>query len=258
MYRAQVNRFLTCFLLLIIFFMIACNRPPAGLEAFKMSQTAAMALDHFNIELARKTEMGDFKNIQAIDCLSSYFYDHDITDLSPKGIESGVTQLQGRPRAHQESETLFTDGKTYFRNTSSWENPTFGSDDAHPDWFVASMSKDPKETCTSMKRGEEFGYVSYDKILRVNDVHYVGRQSVNNHECFEYQASFPGQKYSDTMTTTQAGTGSYSYREMVNTTIHSKVCFGIKDHLPYRVIGDDYTATYDYAAPEKMAAPSAP
>src|SRR5437870_1527947 len=84
MYRAHVNRFLTYFLLLITFFMIACNRPPAGLEAFKMSQTAAMALDHFNIELARKTEMGDFKNIQAIDCLASYFYDHDISDLSPK------------------------------------------------------------------------------------------------------------------------------------------------------------------------------
>ena len=132
--------------------MIACNRPPAALEAFKMSQTAATALDHFNIELARKTQMGDFKNIQAIDCLASYFYDHDIIDLSPKGIESGVTQLQGRPRAHQESETLFTDGKTYFRNTSSWENPTFGSDDAPQCFNFASAAGVCEKRAMMLKR----------------------------------------------------------------------------------------------------------
>jgi len=36
-----------------------------------------------------------------------------------------------------------------------------------------------------------------------------------------------------------------------------KVCLGTSDDLPYRVIGEDYTATYNYEPVARMAAPTA-
>jgi hypothetical protein len=118
------------------------------------------------------------------------------------------------------------------------------------------MPRDPHDACASIKRGAEFGYVSYAKILQTNSIQYLGKQSVNGHDCFEYRVAFPGQKYSDEMTTVNEGGGnSYSFRPMVNTTFHSKVCLGVQDHLPYRVVSDDYAATYDFSAAEKLPAP---
>src|SRR5579872_3019034 len=168
-------------LMLISVLVASCNCAPEGVDAFKASQQAAMALDHFHVELVRKTEIGEFKNSQSIDCSATYFYDHEATDLSPKGIESGESQLQGRPSAHHETDTLFVEGKTYSKNTSSWENPTYGSDDAHPDWFVSSMPRDPHEACASIKKGAEFGYVLYDLMIKANDFKYLGKQSINGH-----------------------------------------------------------------------------
>jgi hypothetical protein len=249
--------------LLLVFSMTSCKRAaeaikraPEGPAAFRTSQRATMAVDHFNVLMTRTTPMGEFKTTQALDCNAPYFFEHEVNERSQKAIDEGGSLSQGRPSAHQEHDTLFVDGKTYARNTSSWENAS-QNDDAHPDWFVSSRPREPKEACASIRQGTEFGYVPYAKMLQTNSVQYLGKQSVNGHDCFEYEAAFPGQKYSEQMTTVNEGGGNYSsFRPMVNTTFRSKVCLGVEDHLPYRVTAEDYTATYDYADVVKLPAPN--
>ena len=176
--------------------------------------------------------MGNFNDAKSIDCGAQYFHELDANDLSDFGIEQNVTLAQGRPKRHHESEMMFTNGKTYGRNTSSWENPSIGSDDAYPDWRPISASRDPKEECQSMKAGASFGFVAYDKILKSAKIEYLGKQWINGHKCAEYQTSYPDRTY----------TGA-------------KICLGTKDDLPYRVVGEDYTATYNYDEVAKLAAP---
>src|SRR6516165_2673457 len=149
--------------LLFLVFAASCNFASNGHAAFARSQQAVMRTDHFNVELLRSTKIGSFKTLQSLDCGAQYFHERELTDLTPFGIESGITISQGRPSEHHESEHLFVNGKTYGRNTSSWESAS-ANDDAHPDWGVLSISKDPKEECGSMKRGGSFGYIAYDKV----------------------------------------------------------------------------------------------
>lgn len=230
-------------------------RGPEGATAFRRSQQTTTTLDHFHVVMTRTTPVGEFTVTQALDCSVPYFYEHEVLERSQKAMDEGGSLSQGRPSAHQEHDTLYIDGKTYRRNTSSWENAS-RDDDAHPDWYVGSIPRDPHEACTSIKAGAEFGYVLYAKILTTNNIQYLGKQSVNGHDCFEYQAAFPGQKESDEMTTVNEGGGNfYSFRTMVNTTIYSRVCLGVQDHLPYRVVSHDYVATYDFSAVEKSPAP---
>lgn len=192
-----------------------------------------MRADHFTIEIEQSTRMGEFKDTKSIDCSAQYFHELDAKDLSDAGIEEGVTQSQGRPRRHQESEMMFADGRNYGRNTSSWENPTFGTDDAHPDWHPISASRDPKEECQAMRSGASFGFVAYDKVLKSAKIDYLGKQTINDHKCAEYQTSYPDRTYTDT-----------------------KICLGTKDDLPYRVVGEDFTATYNYDAIDILPVPA--
>jgi len=223
-------------LLLVLLFLVfggSCNFASNGHAAFARSQQAAMRVDHFNVELLRSTRIGSFKTLQSLDCVPHYFYERELTDLTPFGIESGITLSQGRPSAHHESEHLFINGKTYGRNTSSWENAP-ANDDAHPDWVVLSISKDPREECGAMKRGAGFGYVAYDKVLKSGKIEYLGKQRINDHKCNEYHVTFPDRTY-----------------------VESTICLGTKDDLPYRVIGDDWSATYGYDAVERLSDPGA-
>jgi hypothetical protein len=219
--------------LLFLVFAASCNFASNGHAAFARSQQAVMRTDHFNVELLRSTKIGSFKTLQSLDCGAQYFHERELTDLTPFGIESGITISQGRPSEHHESEHLFVNGKTYGRNTSSWESAS-ANDDAHPDWGVLSISKDPKEECGSMKRRGSFGYIAYDKVLRSGKVEYLGKQRINDHKCNEYRVTFPDRTYAE-----------------------STICLGTKDDLPYRVIGDDWSATYGYGAVEKLPDPSA-
>jgi hypothetical protein len=81
-----------------------------------------------------------------------------------------------------------------------------------------------------MKAGSSFGFVAYDKILKSAKIDYLGKRLVNGHKCAEYQTSYPDRTYSDT-----------------------KICLGTSDDLPYQVVGDTFTATYDYGAVQKLA-----
>jgi hypothetical protein len=210
----------------------ACHLASNGPAAFERSQQAAMRTDYFNVEIDRSTRMGEFKDFKSIDCSAQYFHELDTTELSDFGIEQNVTLSQGRPKRHRESELMFTSGKNFGRNTSSWENPSLGTDDAYPDWHPISASRDPKEECQSMKTGSSFGFVAYDKALRSAKIEYAGKQWIDGRKCAEYQTSYPDRTYAD-----------------------SKICLGTKDDLPYRVVGDDFTVTYNYDKVNILPAP---
>ena len=214
--------------------MAACGLFHDGPSAFRASQKAAMKRDQFNVELDRKTKMGEFKESMALDCQNIYFYDHEVDERSPEAIESGATMSQGRPSSHQESETLFVDGKTYGRNTSSWENAPPSVDDASPQWHPISILRSPQRECGAMKQGDGLGYVSYTLILKEGRIEYAGREKINGHRCGEYKVTFDSQAVKGV-----------------------KVCLGTSDDLPYRVIGEDYTATYNYEPVARLALPTA-
>lgn len=92
-----------------------------------------------------------------------------------------------------------------------------------------------------MRSGKSLGYVSYDTILEEGRIEYLGRQRINGHKCLEYDVKFASQVLRET-----------------------KVCLGSSDDLPYRVMREDYTATYSYepvarlTVPGQAAGPNAP
>lgn len=127
---------------------------------------------------------------------------------------------------------MFVDGKTYGRNTSSWETAPPSVDDARPNWHAISILRSPQRECAAMKQGEGLGYVAYDLILKEGHIENVGRERINGHRCADYKVSFDSQVVKGV-----------------------QVCLGTSDDLPYRVIGEDYTVTYSYDPVARMAAP---
>jgi len=226
MARAGINAFS---FLCVAFGLASCGLFHDGQKAFQASQKVAMKTSQFSVELDRKTKLGEFKETMALDCNNPYFYDHEVDDLSDEGIESGSSLSQGRPTAHRESEMLFVEGKSYGTNTSTWENAN--ANDARPAWHPISMLRNTVRECDSMKKGEGLGYVSYDLILKEGHIEYLGGEKVNGHRCSEYQVSFDSQVVKSV-----------------------KVCLG-SDDLPYRVIGEDYTATYNYDPVVRLPTP---
>ena len=222
--------------------LCSCNFLHDGRKALLASQKAAEQTRYFTVELDEPAKMMHVLRSQALDCNARYFYEHEVLDRTAEGIATGGSLLQGRPSSHQESDTLFASGKTYGKNTSSWENAP-SNDDAHPDWHPVSLSRDPSDECRAMAQGKSFGYISFDTILEEGHIEYLGRQQVNGHRCLEYDVKFASQVLKET-----------------------KVCLGSSDDLPYRVTREDYTATYSYdpverlpvPVPEQQAKPSAP
>jgi hypothetical protein len=221
-------------------FLCSCNFLHDGRKAFLASQKEAKQTKHLSVELDEPAKMMHVQRSQALDCDAKYFYEHEVLDRTPEGIATGGSLLQGRPSSHQERDTLFVGGKTYAKNTSSWENAS-SDDDAYPDWHAVSMPRDPSDECKAMALGKSLAYVSYDTILEEGRIEYLGRQRVNGHRCLEYDVKFASQVLKET-----------------------KVCLGSSDDLPYRVMEEDYTATYIYEpverlpVPELSARPSAP
>ena len=210
--------------------LASCGLFHDGKKAFEASQKVAMKTNQFNVVLDRTTKMGEFKESMSLDCEGSYFYDHEVDDLSPEGIESGSSLSQGRPTAHHESEMLFVEGKEYGRNTSNWENAN--ADDARADWHPISMLRNTVRECDAMKKGEGLGYVAYGLILKEGQIKYLGGQRVNGHRCSEFEVTYDNQVLKGV-----------------------KVCLG-SDDLPYRVIGEDYVATYNYEPVTRVQIPA--
>ena len=220
--------------------LCSCNFVHDGRSAFQASQKEAKQTKHFRVELDEPAKMAHIRRSQSLDCDGQYFYEHEVLDRTAEGIEKGAS-LQGRPSSHQERDTLFVNGKTYGKNTSSWENAPFGSDDSYPDWHPVSLSRDPADECRAMRSGKSLGYVSYNTILEEGRIEYLGRQRVNGQKCLEYDVKFASQVLKET-----------------------KVCLGSSDDLPYRVRREDYAATYSYepvarlSVPGQAAGPNAP
>ncbi len=220
--------------------LCSCSFFHDGRKAFEASQKAAMHTKQFTVELDDPAKMMHIERTQVLDCTARYFYEHEVLDRTEEGIATGGSLSQGRPSAHQERETLFVSGKTYGRNTSSWENAAQNGD-AYPDWHPLSMSRDPSDECKATSLGKSLGYVNYGTILEEGRIEYLGRQKVNGHRCLEYDVKFASQVLKE-----------------------AKVCLGSSDDLPYRVMRDDYTATYNYEpvplmpVPEQTVSPSAP
>jgi hypothetical protein len=220
-------------------FLCSCSFLHDGRKAFQASQKEAPLTKHFNVELDEPAKMAHVKRSQVVDCDAQYFYEHEVLDRTAEGIETGGSLSQGRPSSHQERDTLFVGGKTYAKNTSSWENAS--SDDASPDWHTASLSRDPSDECRAMAVGRSLGYVSYDTILEEGHIEYLGSERVNGHRCLEYDVKFASQVLKEI-----------------------RVCLGSSDHLPYQVMREDYTATYSYEpvtrlpVPEQAAKPRMP
>ena len=228
--RSSVACALVCAL-----FLYSCNVLHDGRKAFLASQSEAKRTKHFSVELDEPAEMMHIKRTQALDCDAQYFYEHEVADRTAEGIKAGGSLLQGRPSSHQETDTLFVNGKTYRKNTSSWENAPFGSDDASQDWHPITRPRDPTDECRAMKLGRSLGYLSYDTILEEGRIEYLGRQRVNGHKCVEYDVRFTSQVLKET-----------------------KVCLGSSDDLPYRVTREDYSATYSYESIERLPIPRQP
>jgi len=214
-------------------FLCSCNFLHDGRKAFLASQKEAKQRKQFSVELDEPAKMMHVERSQVLDCDARYFYEHEVLDRTPEGIETGASLSEGRPSSHQERYTLFVGGKTYGKNTSSWENES--SSDAYPDWYPISMSRNPSDECKAMAIGESFGYVSYDTILEEGRIEYLGRQRVNGHKCLEYDVKFASKVLKET-----------------------KVCLGSSDDLPYRVTREDYTATYSYEPVERLPVPDQP
>lgn len=230
----MVRRLSVACVLAYAVFLCSCNFLHDGRKAFQASQTKAKQTKQFSVELDEPAKMMHIKRSQALDCDAGYFYEHEVLDRTPEGIETGGTLSQGRPSSHQERDTLFVNGKTYGKNTSSWEHAS-SDDDAYPDWHPISMSRDPSDECKAMALGKSLGYVSYDLILEEGRIEYLGRQRVNGHRCLEYDVKFASQVLKET-----------------------KVCLGARDDLPYRVMREDYTATYSYEPVERLPVPELP
>ena len=218
------------FIMCTAFYQASCGLFHDGRNAFEASQKVAMKTSQFNVVLDRTTKMGEFKETMALDCTGPYFYDHEVDDLSPEGIESGSSLSQGRPTAHHESEMLFVEGKEYGRNTSNWENAN--ADDSRPEWHPITMLRNTVRECESMKRGGGLGYVAYDLILKEGHIKYLGGERVNGHRCSEFEVTYDSQVLKSV-----------------------KVCLG-SDDLPYRVAGEDYVAIYNYEPVTRVPIPA--
>lgn len=210
----------------------SCNFLHNGQTAFKASKREAMHATHFSVELEQQTALASFRNSQALDCEAQYFYDHQVIDRTPEGIASGESLSQGRPSSHEEFDTLFVGGRTYHKNTSSWEDPR--SSNASPEWIPSGIPRDLAGECRAMKSGESLGYVTYDIILNEGHIEYLGKRWVNDHKCFEYEVTFPSSRILKA----------------------TKICLGSRDDLPYRVAREDYTATYDYGPVARLPVPA--
>jgi hypothetical protein len=244
---------------------IACNRapkapPPAqkpdGPSEFKAWQQAFQNVRQATLERTTTTDLGVFKETMEVDCASRYFHSRYTKDLTPKGIESNTTQLQGRPRAHQEEERLFAEGQSFNRFTGSWENPAAGTDDAHPDWGTARNSYDPTAECESFQQSK-VPFVPFDKILATNKIEYKGERTLNGAQCHEFKVAYPDLVDSDQMKKVDAGGGSStSYREQVTKVIESTICLGVPDLLPRQATKGDVTFTYSYESFDKLGIPA--
>jgi len=217
---------------------VACGRrsePPDGKLEIEASRKAMQTVTRFTMESTSTTEIGTFRHKFEVDCARSYYHMVYVADLTPKGVESGTTQQQGRPRAHKESEQLYVEGRSYVRYSGSWENPQPEYDDAEPNWQLHHSSFAERADCTRIHQEADLLNVPYSKMAKATAIEFVGRQTVNGTGCNEFRVVYEDTVFGDRMITHDHGDGSSSAeREMIKRPVEARLCIGRTDKLAYR------------------------
>jgi len=157
------------------------------------------------------------------------FYDHEVDERSPEAIESGATMSQGRRAATRSPNVVRGWKNVRAKYEQLGERAT---ERGRCESAVASdfdIAKSAAE-CGAMKQGDGLGYVSYALILKRAASSMREGKKIQRPPCGEYKVTFDSQAVKGV-----------------------KVCLGTSDDLPYRVIGEDYTATYNYEPVARLA-----
>ena len=224
----------------------AAAKPPDGRREISAAREAFRKVMQFSLETSSVTPLGEFTQLTQVDCQAPYYYDKHTKDLSAEGIQSNTTQLQGRPKAHQEDERLFVDGASYTRSSGAWENPAKGMDDWEPGWRPSLNSWDPTKECASYRQSNGIPFLPFEKVL-AQKISFEDTLGDGDEQCHQFKVTYPDFAYSDTMKTIPTPGGSTSYREEVTKPVESLICIGVADHLPWTVekAGTTYTFSYD-------------
>ncbi len=229
----------------------ACSRN--GISDFKAGQSAMRNLTHLTMAWKTTTAFGVFKDTVEIDCAASYYHHSATKDLTDKAIAEGRTLSQGKPKAHQESEDLIVDGKTYHQNTSNWEDAR--SSDA-TDWHVSSWTHDVAADCKAMHEGEDNVLVPMKRIITAERIEYKGARAVDGASCREYGVTYPDPTYTDEMKQTRINTGEvFSERVLVVKPTKATICLDASTSLPVASSKENVVTTFSYGPIAKIAAP---
>ena len=229
---------------------------PEGASEFRASQHAFQKVEHLTFEQITTTEIGVFKEVIEADCASPYYHSRYTKDLTPKGIESNASQLQGQPRAHQEAERLLVDGGSFDRFTGSWANAPASMDDAHPDWGASRNPYDLASECESFRQSKAIPFVPFDKILAANRIEYQGPRAADGTQCHEFKVTYSDLVDSAQTNTINTGGGaSTTYRTQVAAPVESTICLGVGDLLPRQGTKDNVAFKFSYGPIEKLGRP---
>lgn len=235
------------------FVAVACGKPN-GLAEFKTSYYKMQSVDHMTIDWTTKNAVATFHETAQIDCggAQPYYHYREVRDYTPEGISSNTTLTQGRPRAHQENERLFVGGKSFIKSSAQWER----GDDSY-DWHGSSSTFDPSPECAGLRGGKDPMFLPFSKILGLDKVEYVGKDTVDGAKCHDFRVTVSEMAYTDTWTTTDLGNGnSASERQAAPKNVDSTICIGVDDLLPHRIVKPDITATYSYAKFDRLEPPN--
>ena len=140
--------------------------PPDGTKEFSASREAFQRLDHLTMSWTSKTRLGVFTETAEFDCAARYYHYRYVKDLNAEGIKDGSTVID-RPKAHQEEERLFVDGRSFDRFSGGWEDPRH---DNARDWGPGNSSNDPADECRAMQNGTDNRFVPLKRILAANEI----------------------------------------------------------------------------------------
>ena len=208
--------------------------PPNGRLELQASREAVGKLTHFTLEITREGERGTFRDTLEVDCAKRYYHKRSVIDLSPRGVEGGAPQLQGRPRAHQEREDLYVDGLSFTRSSGTWETPAAGENDARPDWTLHHTSFGERADCGRILAAENPIDLPYAKIAKATRIDFIGVQSIEAIRCNEFRVTYDDTVWGELKETRGPDGMLSANREMVTQPVEARICVGVLDKLPYR------------------------
>jgi hypothetical protein len=234
-----------------------CGRPkpPDGATALRQSMQAFQAVTLFTLVQTTTTDLGVFTVTTEVDCAAPYYRRLDTEVLTQKGIDSGTSLMQGRPRQKREEENLFVEGRSFSRFSGSWESAPAEMDNARPDWGPSSRSYDPGADCKKFSEGKAPG-LPFDKMQAATKADYRGQRTVDGAQCHEFMVTFNDLVLADTLKIVDEGGGlTSSEREEVIRPVDATVCFGVTDSLPYQGASGNKTIAFRYKPFQKRGIP---